>query len=546
MQSYDFIVVGAGTAGCVLANRLTEDPDNRVLMLEAGGPNRYRLMAIPFAFMALSQEPSVNWGYWSEPEPHADNRTVPLPRGKVLGGSSSINGMMYTRGSPRDYDEWLQLGARGWSYADVLPYFKRAESSWRGASTYHGDSGPMPVSRHDIDNFLFRQIAATARARGYAVLDDFEGGKPEGVSAPDFTIHKGRRASTATRYLEPVLSRPNLSLRLGVLATRIVFEKRRAVGVEFARDGKLEQVRATREVILAGGAYNSPQLLLLSGIGPADELMALGVAPIHDLPGVGRNLQEHPAVGMQYEASGPITFESHIRFDRIALSYLRWRLFGTGLTAGLPLIAMALWKTRPELERADIEALFPPAAMNARVWFPGIRKGRGHIFGYLTILLHPESRGRVTLRSADPREPPRIVLNLLAEAGDRATFLRGLRMMREFIATAPASTLVRREIMPGTDVRSDAELLAYMRQMVSIVHHPTSTCAMGDGHDAVVDAELKVRGVESLRVVDASIMPRVVGGHTHAPTIMIAEKASDMILGKPALPREASHPVTTK
>ena len=540
MKSFDFIIVGAGSAGCVLANRLSADPQNRVLLLEAGGRDRHPLMKAPLGFFPLMRNPSLSWPFQTEPEPHADNRVLNLPRGKLLGGSSSINGMMYARGHSRDYDQWRQLGLDGWGYADVLPYFKRSETSWRGETEHHGGSGPLTIAPgHTPDAVIQPAIMATARARGYPIQDDFHAPDPDGFSAPEFTVHRGERASTSARYLHPVMARANLTVETLALTRRILFDGRRAVGVEYVKDGQLQQAHADREVILSGGAYNSPQLLMLSGIGPADELRDVGVAPFHNLPGVGRNLQEHPNVAVAFAALGPFAFESQLRFDRMALAILRWALLRTGPLAHLPVSAMAFLKTREGLDLPDVQVLFSPVSMDGEVWFPGIRKGKGHTLSIMATLSRPESRGWVKLRSNDPKDPPRILINLFQQPADLATLRRSIRLIRDFFSTAPAAGLVGRELIPGPDLQSDTALDGYMRATSITAHHPTSTCAMGLGEDAVVDAELKVRGLEGLRVVDASIMPRIVTGNTNAPTIMIAEKGSDLILSRklePATP----------
>ena len=539
MTEFDFIIVGAGSAGCVLAHRLSADPANRVLLLEAGGQDRHPLMKMPLAFFPLMLDPKISWPYQTEPEPHANNRVLALPRGKMLGGSSSINGMMYARGHPGDFDQWRQLGLSGWGYAEVLPYFKRAETSWRGESAFHGGSGPLTVApNHTPDPVIGPAIMAAARARGHRVMDDFHAPDPEGFSTPEFNIHRGRRASTAARYLRPAMDRPNLEVHTGALATRILLEQGRAVGVQYVRGGQVQEARAGREVILAGGAYNSPQLLMLSGIGPADELAETGVKAVHDLPGVGRNLQEHPTAGVTFDASGPFAFESQLRFDRIALAVLQWALLGTGPMSRMPVAAMAFLKTREGLELPDVQFLFSPVAMDARVWFPLLRKGSGHILSMAATLSRPESRGWVRLRSADPKDPPRILINLFAEPADLATLRRAIRLIRDFFAEGAAASLVSRERMPGPAAQTDAELDAYMRATSATAHHPTSTCAMGTGEEAVVDAALKVRGIEGLRVADASVMPRIVGANTNAAAIMIGEKASDMILGQSLPPAE--------
>ena len=536
-RAFDYIIVGAGSAGCVLANRLSADPEHSVLLIEAGGPDSgFRRMRMPLAWRDTFMNPRFGWGYLSEPEPHAYGRRIPVPRGKVLGGSSSVNGMMYSRGHPADYDEWRDLGARGWSFAEVLPYFRRAETNWRGESLYHGAEGPLTVARHVTDQVLYPKLIATAAKLGYKHLDDFHGADVEGFSVPDFNVHRGRRASTSVRYLKPAMHRPNLVVVTNALVHRVLFDRDRATGVEYERDGRRERVQADCEVILAAGAFNSPQLLLLSGVGPAAQLEAAGIQPVHDLPGVGKNLQDHQSVGVVFEASGPITFESQLRLDRLMMSVLRWQLFGTGPIADLPVGAQGFLRLRPDTPGADVQFLVSPVSMLARPWFPGWRKGVGHVFAMANVVLHPDTRGEVTLRSADPRDPPRILFNLLGAPRDRETLRHMIGFARQFFATAPASELVRRELIPGAGTESDSDLDVHIRRSVATAMHPTSTCAMGIDALAVVDPHLAVRGLKALRVVDASVMPRIVGGNTNAPVIMIAEKAADLILGRPPLP----------
>ena len=534
MTNFDFIIVGAGSAGCVLANRLSADPQNRVLLLEAGGPDNRPLMAMPLAWRDTFMDPVVNWGFMSEPEPYLDGRQIPAPRGKVLGGSSSVNGMMYSRGHPVDYDHWRQLGLSGWSYAEVLPYFKKSEDNWRGESLYHGAGGELTVSRHNPDKVIYPRLMETAEHLGFKRLGDFHAADAEGFSTPDFTVHQGRRGSTSARFLSPVRGRPNLKVETWALSHRVLIEKGRAIGVEFEQNGETRRAMAEREVILCGGAFNSPQLLLLSGVGPADELAAAGIKPLHDLNGVGRNLQDHASVGSMWKAKGDIAYDSKLRLDRLLLSVMQWRLFGTGEVAGLPVSAQGFYRTRPELEWPDVQFLIIPVSMMAQPWFPGWRKGVGHVLGAANVLLRPESRGAVTLRSADPRDKPKIQFNLLQAQADRDTFRRMVRFARRFFETAPASSLVEGAILPPADVQTDEEIDAFVRRSVGTAMHPTSTCAMGVGADAVLDEACRVRGLEGLRVVDASAMPTIVGGNTNAPVIMIAEKAADMILGRPA------------
>jgi choline dehydrogenase len=524
-MTYHYIVIGGGSAGCVVASRLSERPGNTVLLLESGGPDKSLLLKMPLAFPSL-RESAFDWGYKTDAEPFASDRIVQVPRGKVLGGSSSVNGMMYSRGHPRDYDEWTE----GWSYDEVLPFFKKSERNWRGEGPAHGGSGPLSVVPYMSSEPITKAIRETAQALNYRLLNDFEAGDPEGFALPDSTIYRGRRASASTAFLHPIRKRPNLKVITGARVTRIVIEKGRATGAEYVKNGKTVTVRAELEVVLSGGAYASPQILMLSGIGPADHLRDVGIPNVLDLPGVGIGLQEHPLVPMGFSVKKPLHFSRQLRADRLALSLVNWLLTGRGLPSTVPLSSIAYYKSQPSLQRPDLENVFMSTNLAARIWFPGWRRPQPDVLTSLNVVLRPGSRGSVRLRSADPLASPRIQFNLLQDPNDLRLLRHALRWTRDFVQQGALAEYVSKEVFPGAALETDAALDAYIRQTVTLGQHPTSTCKMGVGEDAVVDPQLRVRGVDGLRIADASIMPALIGGHTNAPSMMIGEKAADMML----------------
>lgn len=533
-KGFDYIVIGGGSAGSVVAARLSEDPDARVLLLEAGGSDRSLLLRMPLAFRILRSKMLFDWGLESEPEPFALDRKVPAARGRVLGGSSSVNGLMYSRGHPRDYDQWAQSGARGWSFDEVLPYFRKSERNWRGASDWHGDAGPLSVSPMSRRDPLTRAIEATAEAMGLPVTDDFEGVQPEGFGLPDLTTHRGHRASASRAFLEPARRRPNLTIVTSAQVRRIVVERGRAVGVTYVAGEVPHTVRAGRQVVLCAGAYASPHLLMLSGLGPANHLRGHGVEVVADIPGVGRNLQEHPLAPMSFKARKAFPFGRELRADRVAASAVLWGLTGRGMMGTQPLTSIAFHKSHEGLERSDLETMFMPTSFDARVWFPGIRKRAEDRMTVLNVALRPGSRGSVGLRSADPDDKPVIRFNLLSDPNDLAALRYCARWTREILSQGPIADFVGEEAFPGPAAQSDAALDAAIRATVVTAQHPIGTCRMGAEGDegAVVDPELRLRGVEGLRIADASVMPTLIGGHTNAPAIMIGERAAAMIRGE--------------
>jgi 4-pyridoxate dehydrogenase len=533
-QRYDYVIVGAGSAGCVLANRLTEDASVRVLLLEAGGWDIDPLIHIPLGMGMIHKHTLHDWGYHSEPEPNLDGRGIEAMRGKVLGGSSSINVTGYTRGDRHDYDRWAQKGALGWSYADVLPYFKRCETWIDGASDTRGGDGPVGVEWARVADPIYDAWLAAGKAAGYPTLFDNSSGDTEGFARSQYTIRNGRRSSASTAYLKPALRRGNLTLITRVLASKILISGNRTTGIEFIRRGQREYAYADREVILAGGTFNSPQLLMLSGIGPADHLREFGIKPLVDLP-VGKNLQDHQVVPILYRRKTPGPFRDLMRFDRMAINMLRAYVLGSGPATTIPSGILAFIKTRPELATPDVEYMFPCTPPWAHMWFPGVKGPYDDAFGIRPAIMHPDSRGEVLLRSADPRARARIKFNFFSAPNDLPTLREGFRRGRELARQQPMNEFRGEEISPGADVTTDADIDAFIRKTMITVHHPASTCPMGIGPGTVLDPQMRVHGVERLRVVDASAMPDLVTAHINACVLMMAERAADLIRGKPTL-----------
>ncbi len=523
----DYVIVGAGSAGCVLANRLSVDPAIRVTVLEAGGPDTDPWIRIPFAWAKMAAERRNDWGYSTEPEPGLDGRVMECVRGKVLGGCWSINAMAYVRGNPGDYERWADKGLTDWGYKSVLPYFKRAESWEDGGDEWRGGSGPIRTIKARSDDPLHEAYRESALEVGIPWTDDYNGKQNEGIGFAHQTIRGGFRESGVTAYLKPALGRPNLDVITKAHAREILFEGSRAVGIAYEKDGERHEVRAGREVILSGGVINSPQLLMLSGVGPADALARHGIKARLDVKGVGENLQDHISAGVFYRRRAPGPVHASMRADRALVNLARAYFLGQGPMSTFPNRYAAFIKTRTEEPIPDVQLLFGGASMGAYAWFPGYRKPYEDMFSCRVAVLHPKSRGRLELGSADPKAPMRIRQNFFSDPADMATVKRGIAIVRDMVSRKAFSEYTDGEAMPGTT----ADLDAHIKKTCSTVHHPLGTCRMGADQDSVVDPELRVRGLDGLRVVDASVMPDLTGGNINATVTMIAEKASDLILG---------------
>lgn len=532
-KEYDFVIVGAGSAGCVLANRLSEDGAHSVLVLEAGPMDRNLMLHIPAAVYKVFKDPKFNWNYVTEEEPHACDRSIEMPRGKVVGGSSSINSMVYMRGHPFDFDRWgSDFNLPKWSYDQCLPYFKAGETSDRGADDWRGGAGPLNTTKGRLETPLFDAFLEAGSQSEHGYSEDLNGYRPEGLSRFDSTTRNGRRCSAAVAHLRPAMKRKNCALVTGAMMQKVVIENGRATGVDYVHCGARHRVKAAREVILSGGAINSPQMLMLSGVGPADHLREHGIEVQLDLPGVGQNLQEHPTVIVKYACTKPMAIHRALNPVNQLMAGVQWMLTRRGPAASVFWEAGGLIRSSHRMDYPDIEIQFGPAGFN---FLEGGGISLDQAFSVHVDQSRPSSVGHIELRSADPSDKPKMFFNYLQTEDDRLRFVQGIRRTREIIAQPAFDAYRGAEIYPGPDIKTDADILKYIKANVTTDYHPSSSCRMGTDADAVVDEEMRVHGIKALRVVDASVMPRITSANLNAPTQMIAARAADFILGKSQL-----------